>query len=117
MVMAANPISLEAAEPLLSVQGLVKYFALRGGFLQRATNYVKAVDGISFDVRPGETFGLVGESGCGKTTVGRCILRLVARDEGKVIFEGRDVYELNNREMTAVRKDMQIIFQDPYSSC
>ena len=114
--MAANPISLEAAEPLLSVQGLVKYFALRGGFLQRTTNYVKAVDGISFDVRPGETFGLVGESGCGKTTVGRCILRLVARDEGKVIFEGRDVYELNNREMTAVRKDMQIIFQDPYSS-
>ena len=99
----------DQAEPLLSVQDLVKYYPIRGGLLYRTTGYVKAVDGISLEVRRGE-------SGCGKTTVGRCILRLVNRDRGRVLFEGQDVYSLSGRQMKRLRRDMQIIFQDPYSS-
>ena len=112
--MAANPSS--NGQPLLSVRDLVKYYPIRGGFLYRTTAHVKAVDGISFDIRKGETFGLVGESGCGKTTVGRCILRLMPRDRGQVLFDGQDIYRLGGREMKRLRRDMQIIFQDPYSS-
>ena len=112
--MAANPSS--NGQPLLSVGDLVKYYPIRGGFLYRTTAHVKAVDGISFDIRKGETFGLVGESGCGKTTVGRCILRLMPRDRGQVLFDGQDIYRLGGREMKRLRRDMQIIFQDPYSS-
>ncbi|MCS7089082.1 MAG: ABC transporter ATP-binding protein [Thermoflexales bacterium] len=103
-------------DTLLEVRNLVKYFPIKGGLLQRTIGYVKAVDGVSFTVRRGETLGLVGESGCGKTTVGRTILRLIPATSGQVIFEGRDVFKLNPREMKALRKDMQIIFQDPYSS-
>ncbi len=112
--MAASPVP--ETQPLLSVKNLVKYYPIRGGFLYRTTAHVKAVDDVSFDIRRGETFGLVGESGCGKTTVGRTILRLIPRDSGQVVFGGRDVHGLNGKEMKHVRKDMQIIFQDPYSS-
>ncbi len=103
-------------EVLLDVQDLVKHFPVRQGVLQRVAAWVKAVDGVSFEIREGETFGLVGESGCGKTTVGRSILRLIEPTAGRVYFEGQDVTELGNKELKALRKDMQIIFQDPFSS-
>ena len=100
--------------PLLQVSNLVKEFR-RGGWLQ-GHSAVRAVDDISFDVRPGETFGLVGESGCGKTTTGRCILRLIEPTSGQVIFKGTDLASLGPRDMRRARRDLQIVFQDPYSS-
>ncbi len=103
-------------EDLLVVQDLVKYFPVRSGLLQRVVAWVKAVDKVSFTVKRGETLGLVGESGCGKTTVGRTILRLIPATGGKVYFEGKDVFALGKGEMKALRGDLQIIFQDPYSS-
>src|ERR1700722_10826151 len=101
---------------LLSVRDLRTYFPILGGVLRRKVGEVKAVDGISFDVKQGETFGLVGESGCGKTTTGRTILRLQKATSGEIIFEGQNVLGLNSSQMKARRRDMQIIFQDPYSS-
>ncbi len=101
---------------LLQVKDLKTYFPIQGGVLRRTVGYVKAVDGVSFDVYPGETLGLVGESGCGKTTTGRTVLRLAKATSGQVIFEGRDVFSMPNKEMTKLRARMQIIFQDPYSS-
>ncbi len=101
---------------LLQVENLVKHFPVRSGVLQRVAAWVKAVDGVSFVIREGETFGLVGESGCGKTTVGRTILRLIEPTSGRVTFQGRDVFSLHRRAMKSLRKDMQIIFQDPFSS-
>jgi len=103
-------------EDLLVVQDLVKYFPIRKGFLQRVVANVRAVDGVSFTVKRGETLGLVGESGCGKTTVGRTILRLIPRTGGTVYFDGRDVFRAGKRELKQLRRDMQIIFQDPFSS-
>lgn len=103
-------------EALLVVQDLKKYFPIRGGILQRTVAQVKAVDGVSFTIKKGETLGLVGESGCGKTTVGRTILRLTPATGGRVLFEGQDVFKLNGSQLKALRRDMQIIFQDPYSS-
>jgi len=103
-------------ETLVEVNHLVKYFPVRAGLLQRVVNHVKAVDDVSFFVRKGETLGLVGESGCGKTTVGRTMLRLVEPTSGAVKFEGKDVFGLPPRDLKAVRRDMQIIFQDPYAS-
>jgi peptide/nickel transport system ATP-binding protein/oligopeptide transport system ATP-binding protein len=103
-------------EDLLVVQDLVKYFPVRSGLLQRVVAWVKAVDKVSFTVKRGETLGLVGESGCGKTTVGRTTLRLTPATDGKVYFEGKDVFALNKTELKTLRRDMQIIFQDPYSS-
>lgn len=101
---------------LIRVEELVKYFPVRTGLLQRVTNWVKAVDGVSFTIREGETFSLVGESGCGKTTVGRSMLRLVEPTSGKVYFDGREILQLSERELKDIRREMQIIFQDPYAS-
>jgi oligopeptide transport system ATP-binding protein len=102
---------------LLEVRNLTKYYPVTRGFIfQRQVGAVKAVDGVSFVIRRGETLGLVGESGCGKTTLGRVILRLQEPTAGEAIFEGRDVFKLSKEEMRRLRRDMQIIFQDPYSS-
>jgi oligopeptide transport system ATP-binding protein len=103
-------------QSLVKVHNLVKYFPVRGGVLQKTKAFVKAVDGVTFDIKPGETLGLVGESGCGKTTVGRSILRLISSTSGEVFFEGRDVLKADRRELKELRRNMQIIFQDPYSS-
>ncbi len=103
-------------ETLVEVKNLVKYFPVRAGLLQRVVNHVKAVDDVSFFVRKGETLGMVGESGCGKTTIGRTMLRLVEPTGGSVTFNNMDVFKLKSRELKSVRRDMQIIFQDPYAS-
>ncbi len=105
-----------AKETLLQVRDLVKHFPIKGGLLRRTVASVKAVDGVSFDVFPGETLGLVGESGCGKTTTGRTLLRLEKATSGTVMFDGKDVMKASGRELKTLRRDMQIIFQDPYAS-
>jgi oligopeptide/dipeptide ABC transporter ATP-binding protein len=102
--------------PLLQIEKLHKHFPIRRGLFGRVAGAVRAVDGVSFDVRPGEVLGLVGESGCGKTTVGRCVLRLLEPTTGTIRFEGRDITSLGRRELRPLRRRMQIIFQDPYSS-
>ena len=107
---------LYSQEPILKVQNLKTWYPLRKGIFARTYDYIKSVNDVSFDVYPGETLGLVGESGCGKTTLGRSILRLVEPTSGNVIFEGRDITKLNNKELREYRKQAQIIFQDPYSS-
>jgi oligopeptide transport system ATP-binding protein len=101
---------------ILEVRDLVKHFQVGGGFLGRATSVVKAVDGVSFGIRRGETLGLVGESGCGKTTTGRCVLQLERPTSGQVLFEGQDLTTLPESELRRVRRRIQVIFQDPYSS-
>lgn len=110
-----------AAEPvenkkLIEVNNLVKYFPVRSGLMRRVKAWVKAVDDVSFFINEGETFGLVGESGCGKTTVGRTILRLIPATSGEVIMNGENIFGLDSKELKRMRADMQIIFQDPYSS-
>ena len=101
---------------LLIVKNLVKYFPVRGGLMQRVIDWVKAVDDVSFTVKEGETLGLVGESGCGKTTVGRSLLRLIEPTSGEVDFDNTDILKLRGRELKNMRRNMQIIFQDPYAS-
>ena len=101
---------------LLTVQSLKKYFPVYGGLLSRVVGQVKAVDDVSFDIYEGEILGLVGESGCGKTTVGRMTLRLMEPTSGNVYFEDADIFKLNRKELARFRPKMQIIFQDPYSS-
>lgn len=105
-----------AQEPILEIKNLKTYFPISKGVFGRSKEYVKAVNDVSFKVYPGETLGLVGESGCGKTTLGRTILKLVEPTEGRIIFEGKDITDLSVKEMREYRKEMQIIFQDPYSS-
>ena len=101
---------------ILRVESLKKYFPVRRGFFQRISGWVKAVDGVSFEIEQGKTLGLVGESGCGKTTVARIILKLLEPDEGEIIFRGLDISNLTEKDMKPHRKDMQIVFQDPFGS-
>ena len=103
-------------EDLLKVRDLRKRFAVRGGILSRTVDQVHAVDGVSFEIGKGETLGLVGESGCGKSTTGRCILRLIEPSSGEVWFQGNDVTRMGGDQLRSLRRDMQIIFQDPYAS-
>jgi oligopeptide transport system ATP-binding protein len=103
-------------QPLLRVEDLVKHFPIKGGIFGRVAEKVHAVDGVSFELKAGETLGVVGESGCGKSTTGRCILRLIEPTSGEVWFDGKNVTALGKTELRAMARDMQIIFQDPYAS-
>ncbi len=118
MALASTAIPLEPShqQDLVRVQRLVKYFPVRGGFFRGTEAQVHAVDGVDLNILRGETLGLVGESGCGKTTLGRLILALERPTSGKILFEGKDISRLSGREMKQIRRKMQIIFQDPYSS-
>ena len=113
---STNPTESTAVRPILSVRHLVKHFPVRGGILRRTVGHVHAVDDLSFDVYPGETLGLVGESGCGKTTVGRSILRIVRPTSGAIAFDGRDLAAVAGAEQKAFHRSAQMIFQDPFSS-
>jgi oligopeptide/dipeptide ABC transporter ATP-binding protein len=108
--------TIDSKKNLIEIRKLVKYFPVKGGLLQRVVAWVQAVDDISFNIREGETVGLVGESGCGKTTVGRTLLRLIEPTRGSVLFDGSDVARLKGKDLKAMRRNMQIIFQDPYAS-
>ncbi len=113
---ASQSPNAPAGTPILDVRDLQTYFPIRRGFLQRVVGHHKAVDGVSFTIAPGETLGLVGESGCGKTTVGRTILALQPATGGQVLFEGKDVFRQDAASLRRMRRDMQIIFQDPGGS-
>ena len=106
----------KSAAPLLSVRDLKTHFPVKRGIFQRTVDHVRAVDGVSFDLAPGETLGLVGESGCGKTTVGRTVLRLIPATSGEVIFDDKPVFQQSAVDLRALRREMQIIFQDPGGS-
>ncbi|MEO8095459.1 MAG: ATP-binding cassette domain-containing protein, partial [Pseudolysinimonas sp.] len=104
------------ADVILTATDLVKYYPIRGGILRQTTGQVKAVDGVSFELHKGETLGIVGESGCGKSTLGRLLMRLEEPTSGTVVFDGVDMYSQRGRAMRKLRRDIQIVFQDPYSS-
>lgn len=112
----ASTTKAQTPMPVLRVQELRTYFPIRRGLLRRTVGHVRAVDGVSFEVRQGQTLGLVGESGCGKTTVGRTILRLIPATGGSVVFDGQDVFSLRRRALKSYRRRMQVIFQDPVGS-
>ena len=103
-------------QDLVVVKDLVKYFPVRSGVLKKIVDWVQAVDGVSFTIREGETLGLVGESGCGKSTIGYTLLHLIEPTSGSVMFDGSSIFEMKKQQMKALRRDMQIIFQDPYAS-
>ena len=114
---AASSAATQSEDIILEVKNLKMHFPVGSGFLSRKpVGYVKAVDDVSFTVKRGETLGLVGESGCGKTTTGRCILQLYKPTAGQVIFDGQDLTSMNTKTMRGMRREMQVIFQDPYSS-
>ena len=113
---AGDVSAAPSAEPLLKVRDLVKHFPVRGGVFKRQIGKVHAVDGVSFELAAGQTLGVVGESGCGKSTMGRCILRLIEPTSGQVWFDGKEVTALEAEELRAMARQMQIIFQDPYAS-
>lgn len=104
------------SEPLLKVENLKKYYPIKNGIFGRVSETVRAVDGVSFSVNEGETLGIVGESGCGKSTTGRMIMRLIEPTEGKVVFQGKDILNLSGSSLRRIRKDIQMIFQDPFAS-
>jgi len=114
--MTLNQVSEENSDDILVVRDLKKYFPIKSNVFSKQKGMVKAVDGISFNIKRGTTMGMVGESGCGKSTAGRTILRLIEKTDGDVLFDGKDIYNLNKKEMRKLRTEMQIIFQDPYSS-
>ncbi len=113
---AAVAAGTDGRTPLLEVRNLKKYFPIQRGLLKRTVGFVKAVDDVSYSVMPGETFGLVGESGCGKSTTARLVLKLMGVTGGQVFFDGRDITQLEGEQVRALRKEMQIVFQDPYAS-
>ncbi|MCI0635520.1 MAG: ATP-binding cassette domain-containing protein, partial [Actinobacteria bacterium] len=101
---------------MLRVEGLVKHFPLKAGVLKRTVGHIRAVDGVDLTIARGETLGVVGESGCGKTTLGRAIVKLLEPSAGRIVFEGRDLTALKRRQMRPVRRELQIVFQDPFGS-
>ena len=107
---------MNGSKVLLDVENLQTTFRIRSGFGSAGVHKLKAVDGVSFQVRQGETFGLVGESGCGKTTVGRTILKLYQPTEGKIVYDGQDITQMDQKAFAPYRRKMQMIFQDPYTS-
>ena len=108
--------SLVENENLLEIRNLKTYYPVKGGFLRRTVGNVKAVDDVSFEIKKGETLGLVGESGCGKSTTGRTIIRLLNATDGEILFEGRDITKLRGKTLQSIRQDIQMVFQDPYAS-
>jgi peptide/nickel transport system ATP-binding protein len=111
-----NQQSTSQSENLLEIKNLKTYYPVKGGFFRRTVGNVKAVDNISFEIRKGETLGLVGESGCGKSTAGRTILRLLKPTDGKIIFDGKDITSVSGKSLREIRRDIQMVFQDPYAS-
>jgi oligopeptide/dipeptide ABC transporter ATP-binding protein len=113
---SAAPAPTSNGNELLRVEDLVKHFPIKSGILKRTVGQVRAVDGVTLAVKPGETLGVVGESGCGKTTLGRTIMKLIEPTSGSIVYDGRDITTLKRKQMRAIRRDIQIVFQDPYAS-